>query len=113
MGHSVAFAGIEAMSRYLAGELGPNGIRVICLRSPMIPEATAIGSHSRDIFRLNAEHAGVTLEEMIVWRAAGDTLLKRLPTLAEVANTAAFMASSQAGAMTGTVANLTSGFILN
>jgi hypothetical protein len=25
MGHSVAFAGIEAMSRYLAGELGPSG----------------------------------------------------------------------------------------
>jgi 3-oxoacyl-[acyl-carrier protein] reductase len=37
------------------------------------------------------------------------TLLKRLPTLAEVANTAVFLASDHAGAMTGAVANLTSG----
>jgi len=45
--------------------------------------------------------------------AAGGALLKRLPTLAEVANTAAFMASDQAGAMTGTVANLTCGFLVD
>ena len=41
----------------------------------------------------------------------GRTLLRRLPTLAEVANMAAFMASDQAGAMTGTVVNLTCGSI--
>jgi hypothetical protein len=34
----------------------------------------------------------------------GLTLLKRLPTLAEVADTAAFLASDRAGAITGTVA---------
>jgi len=45
--------------------------------------------------------------------AAESTLLKRLPTLAEVANTAAFMASERAGAMTGRVANLTCGFVLD
>jgi 3-oxoacyl-[acyl-carrier protein] reductase len=38
----------------------------------------------------------------------GMTLLKRLPTLAEVANTAAYLASDHA-AMTGAVANLTCG----
>ncbi|OPH62089.1 short-chain dehydrogenase [Paenibacillus ferrarius] len=112
MGHSVACAGIEAFSRHLAGELGPTGIRVICLRSHMIPEAVAAGSHSRELFSLNAEKAGITLEQMLAGAAEG-TLLKRLPTLSEVANTAAFMASDHAGAMTGTVANLTSGFILN
>ena len=39
----------------------------------------------------------------------GWTLLKRLPTLADVADTAAFLASDRAGAITGTVANLTCG----
>ena len=39
----------------------------------------------------------------------GLTLLKRLPTLAELADTAAFLASDRAGAITGTVANLTCG----
>jgi hypothetical protein len=44
-------------------------------------------------------------------RAAGEqgTLLKRLPTLAEVADTAAFVASDRAGAMTATVVNLSAG----
>ena len=41
----------------------------------------------------------------------GRTLLRRLPTLAEVANVAAFMASDQASAMTATVVNLTCGSI--
>ncbi|WP_282939970.1 SDR family oxidoreductase [Paenibacillus sp. RC67] len=112
MGHSVACAGVEAFSRHLAGELGQQGIRVICIRSHMIPETVEAGSHSREIFSHNAELAGIKLEEMLAG-AAGSTLLKRLPTLAEVANTAVFMASEQAGAMTGTVANLTSGFILD
>jgi hypothetical protein len=38
-----------------------------------------------------------------------ETLLRRLPTLAEVATVAAFMASDQANAMTATVANLPCG----
>jgi len=38
-------------------------------------------------------------------------MLGRLPTLEEVANTAVFMASEAASAMTGTVANLTCGSI--
>ncbi len=100
------------MTRHLAGELGPSGIRVICLRSHAIPDAAAMGSHSRDIFRLVAERAGTTIGEVLAG-AVGGTLLKRLPTLAEVANTAAFMASDQASAMTGTVANLTCGSLVD
>lgn len=112
MGHSVACAGVEAMSRHLAGELGKNGIRVICLRSHMIPEVAATDSHSRDIFKHNADQAGISLEEMMAG-SANSTLLNRLPTLDQVANTAAFLASEHADAMTGTIANLTSGFIVD
>ena len=39
------------------------------------------------------------------------TLLRRLPTLAEVADTAAFLASDRAGGMTATVANVSAGSI--
>jgi enoyl-[acyl-carrier-protein] reductase (NADH) len=60
-----------------------------------------MGSHSREVFRPVAERAGLTVEEMLRGSAAA-TLLKRLPTLAEAASTAAFMASDRAGAMTGT-----------
>jgi enoyl-[acyl-carrier-protein] reductase (NADH) len=39
----------------------------------------------------------------------GMTLLRRLPTLDDVANAAAFLASDNAAAMSGAVANLTCG----
>jgi 3-oxoacyl-[acyl-carrier protein] reductase len=41
------------------------------------------------------------------------TVLGRLPTLDEVANAAVFMASNRASAMTGTIANLTCGSIMD
>jgi hypothetical protein len=41
------------------------------------------------------------------------TLRKALPTLAEVADAAAFIASDRASAMTGTVANLSGGRIVD
>jgi enoyl-[acyl-carrier-protein] reductase (NADH) len=41
------------------------------------------------------------------------TLLKRLPTLYEIAETAAFLASDHAGAMTGTVVNLSGGALVD
>jgi 3-oxoacyl-[acyl-carrier protein] reductase len=43
----------------------------------------------------------------------GQTLLRRLPTLAEIANASAFLASDQAGAKTGSVANQTCGATLD
>jgi 3-oxoacyl-[acyl-carrier protein] reductase len=112
LGYGVACAAKEALSRLLAAELAPSGIRVICLRPHAIPQAALAGSHSRDVFRPAAERAGLTVEQMLAGAAQG-TLLKRLPTLAEVADVAAFMASDRAGAMTGTVANLTCGLLVD
>ncbi|WP_280264197.1 SDR family oxidoreductase [Nocardia abscessus] len=41
------------------------------------------------------------------------TLCKRLPTIAEIADVAAFVASDRAAAITGAVANLTGGMIVD
>ena len=112
MGNCVASAAIEAMSRHLAGELGAQGIRVVCIRPHAIPQAAAAGSHTRAVFKPMADRAGVSIEQMLAG-AAGNTLLKRLPTLDEVANTAVFLASGYAGAITGTVANLSCGFLVD
>jgi 3-oxoacyl-[acyl-carrier protein] reductase len=112
LGYGVACAAKEALSRLLAAELAPSGIRVICLRPHAIPEASAAGSHSRDVFGLAAERAGISVEQMLAGAAEG-TLLKRLPTLAEVADVAAFLASDRAGAMTGTVANMSCGALVD
>jgi NAD(P)-dependent dehydrogenase (short-subunit alcohol dehydrogenase family) len=68
----------------------------------------------QETFGLHANGAGMTRAE-IQASIEGTTLLRRLPTLAEVANVAAFMASDRASAsaMTGTVANMSCGSLLD
>ncbi|GHO45907.1 SDR family NAD(P)-dependent oxidoreductase [Ktedonospora formicarum] len=105
-GVGVAWAGIEALTRGLAAELGPQGIRAICLRSNAIPETTVI----REGYNVRARATGQTPEQ-IQAAAEATTLLKRLPTLADLANVATFIASDQARAMTATVANLSGGLL--
>jgi NAD(P)-dependent dehydrogenase (short-subunit alcohol dehydrogenase family) len=100
-GFSTACAAIEALTRSLAGELGPQGIRVVCLRPDAIPETwTGLADvDSRD-------------NEFKTYMENG-TVLGRLPKLDEVANAAVFMASDRASAMTGTVANLSCGSFMD
>jgi NAD(P)-dependent dehydrogenase (short-subunit alcohol dehydrogenase family) len=105
-GSAPAWAAVEAFSRSLALEVGPAGVRVVCLRPHAIPETPLIEQN----FATAAPAAGVTPAEFQAMLEQG-TLLKRLPTLAEVADTAAFVASDRAGAMTATVINLSAGGI--
>jgi NAD(P)-dependent dehydrogenase (short-subunit alcohol dehydrogenase family) len=107
-GIAAAWAAMEAFSRNLAAELGPQGIRVVCLRSHGMPETAVV----QEVLGLHAKGTGMTREQVqALWE--DQTLLRRLPTLAEVANVAAFMASDQASAMTGSVANLTCGALVD
>jgi 3-oxoacyl-[acyl-carrier protein] reductase len=112
IGHGVACAGIEALTRLLAGELGDHGVRVVCIRSHAIPETVTKGSHAAQVFGEVAARGGTTVAAMLAGAANG-TLLKRLPTLDELANTAVFLASAHAGAMTGAIANLSCGMTLD
>ncbi len=100
-------AAIEGLCRQLAGELGPLGIRVVCLRSAGSPDSPGV----KEAFELHAAQTGMSGEAFGA-DLAQRTLLKRLPRLAEVANVAAFIASDQASAMTGTVANVTCGDVV-
>jgi 3-oxoacyl-[acyl-carrier protein] reductase len=66
------------------------------------------------VFSGIAERAdGMTVEEMLAGRATTATLLKRLPTLNEVANVAPFVVSDRATAMTGAIAHITSGSLVD
>ncbi|HEY0504204.1 MAG TPA: SDR family oxidoreductase [Lysobacter sp.] len=112
LGNGVASAAVEAFSRLLAGELGELGIRVVCLRPHAIPEAVA-HSHTREVFAPMAAGAGLDIEAMLARHAESGTLLKRLPTLSEVADVAAFVASDRAGAMTGAIMNLSCGALVD
>ena len=106
-GNAPAFAAVVALTRTLSAELAPHGVRVVCLMPNAMPETTTI----RDNFEKFAKAAGITASEYLA-RIEGTTHLRRLTTLEELANVAAFMASDQAGAITGTVANLTGGAVV-
>jgi 3-oxoacyl-[acyl-carrier protein] reductase len=109
LGYGIACAAIEMMTQRLAVELGPSGVRVVCLRPHAISDAPANGSYTKDLFGEWATEAGVSLDEMLAGWGEENTLLGRLPTLAQVAETAVFMASDRAEAITGAVVDLTSG----
>lgn len=112
LGYGVTCAATETFSRLLAAELGGRGVRTICLRADAIPEALPI-SHARKVFEGFAGRAGMSVEEMFAARARQGALLQRPPTLREVAEFAAFAASDRAGAMTGAIANLTCGMVVD
>ena len=103
-GYGPAMAAKEALTRHLSAELAPAGIRVVGLRPQAIPETPTI----RDAFEPRAKATGMTWEqwqEFLATRTHG----RRLMTLDELANMAAFMASDKASGMTGTTVNLTMG----
>lgn len=108
LGHIVGCAGSEALTRALAAELGTQNIRVLCLRSHAIADAVQAGSYVGTIFTAKAQAMGITVEQFL-GGAAQSTLTHRLPTLAQVADTIAFLVSDAAGAITGTTVNMTAG----
>ena len=103
-GYGPAQAAKEALTRELSAELAPHGIRVVGLRPNGIPEAGSL----KEVFDIKAKGSGVTWEQ---WQEslAGRTHTRRLSTLEELAEVAAFVASDQASGMTGTTVNLTMG----
>jgi 3-oxoacyl-[acyl-carrier protein] reductase len=104
-GFGVACSAIEALWRSLAAERGPHGVRLVILRSAGSPDAPDV----QETFERHAA-AGETTTEAFLDEASRGTLLRRLPTLAEVADAATIMASERASAMTGAFANVTCGF---
>ena len=110
LGYTVTCAGVEAFTRVLAAELGPRNIRVICLAPHAISDAPQAGSYTADLFAPKAKAMGLSVEQ---WLAGGaqSTMLGRLPTLEDVAATAAFLLSDKARSMTAAYVNLSAGMI--
>ena len=109
LGFGTTCAAIEQMTQRLAADLGPSGIRVVCLRPTAIADAASNGSYTGEVFAPLAAAAGLSVEQMLAQWGEDQTLLGRLPTLAQVADAAVFLASDRAGAITGAVTDLSSG----
>lgn len=97
-GISAACGAVEALTRSLAGELGPAGVRVNCVRGSAMPG-------TRTIRETTAGQAG------ILGRSPEFAVppLGRPITTAETASVAAFLASDAAGGMTGQVVTVCAG----
>lgn len=107
-GMGPAWAAMEGLCRSLSAEFGPRGVRAVCLRTTGIPETGTI----EVVFGIHAHALGVSrpqFQSMV----EGMTHRRRSTTLQELANAAVFVASDRASAMTGTVANLTGGIIVD
>jgi NAD(P)-dependent dehydrogenase (short-subunit alcohol dehydrogenase family) len=107
-GMGPAWAAMEGFNRNLSAEFAAHGIRVVCLRSSGLPETHAFDG----VLGLHAKAMGIPREQ---FRAFIESMShrKRSSTLAEVADVAVFLASDKASGMTGTVANLTGGMIVD
>jgi NAD(P)-dependent dehydrogenase (short-subunit alcohol dehydrogenase family) len=101
-----ACAAMEGLARSFATEHGPDGIRVVCLRSAGSPESPGL----QLAFAAQAETLGTT-PARIQQSIEDEIMLRRMPSLTDVAEMAAVMASDRANAMTATVVNLTCGSI--
>jgi NAD(P)-dependent dehydrogenase (short-subunit alcohol dehydrogenase family) len=101
-----ADAATESLMRYLAAELGPHGVRVCGIWTAGVAD-TLTKEKLAAVAGDNAPDPQVA-EQAI----AGMAALRRAPRIANVAETAVFLASDRAAGITGTMANVTSGLVL-
>ncbi len=99
-----AFGAIETLMENMAVELGPAGVRVVCLRTTANVDSRSI----QDTFDTLASKMNVTKDQMIA-RMASLNFLKVPASVQDTANAAVLVASDCARMMTGTVLNCTAG----
>jgi 3-oxoacyl-[acyl-carrier protein] reductase len=99
-GFAAANAAVESLARNLGSELGPYGIRVVNIRSGGSPDSA--------VFRNAIDQFPQVMEEVLRGMKE-DTMLKKLPPMADIANTAVFLASDMAASITGVTVDVTSG----
>jgi enoyl-[acyl-carrier-protein] reductase (NADH) len=85
-------------SANLVSELGVYGVRVVNIRSG--------GSPDSRVFKEAIDNNPAAMEP-ILRKMEGDTMLKKLPLMADIANAAVFLASDLSGKITGVTIDVT------
>ena len=103
-----AWGAVEALTRCLAAEWSPSGIRVVCIRSGGMYDTNTIQQ------TLEAMGRTVGLSKDAFWEHVKETyLLKRMPVVDDTAKIAAFIASDRANTLTGAIINASCGQVLD
>ncbi len=98
------FGAMEALLRGLAADLGPAGVRVVGVRSGGMVDTRNIQQTFENVARM----LGIS-KAQVESQFAQRTLLKSIPTVADTAKVAAFLASDGARTLTGAILNASSG----
>jgi len=102
----LADAATDILVRNLAAEIGPRGVRVVGMWIAGVPETLTPE-------KLAAVNSDLQLDDTalqgLLDQLASMRMLRRSPSLANVADTAAFLASDRAAGITGTFVNVTGG----
>jgi NAD(P)-dependent dehydrogenase (short-subunit alcohol dehydrogenase family) len=101
-----AFGALETFSRNLAFEIGPTGVRVVCLRTAAMPDTRTI-QHTRELM---ARGLNIPLDQSAEM-LANMTMLKVSPRTSDTARELAFLASDRSRMVTGTVVNASAGAV--
>ena len=107
-GHSAGHAAVEGLIRCLATEWSPSGIRVVGIRSGGMPETPRI----QEVLAGMAKVIGMP-KDMLLQATKEKALLKRMVTVTETAQVAAFLASDSASSLTGAIINSSCGEVLD
>ena len=99
-GFAPACTAMETLSQNLASEVGKHGVRVVNIRSAGSPDSKTF---------TNALQQNREVVEPILKTMVGDTMLKKLPPMEDIANVAVFLASSGANSITGVTIDVTAG----
>jgi NAD(P)-dependent dehydrogenase (short-subunit alcohol dehydrogenase family) len=100
-----ADAATDTLVRNLAAELGPRGVRVVGIWTAGLPETFS----KEKLAAVDGKFKDEAAFQGLIENLDQMRMTRRSPTLAQVAATAAFLASDKAGAITGTFVNVSSG----
>ena len=99
-GFGPACCAIEGFSKNLASEMGSFGVRVVNIRSAGSPDSAVF----KEAIAAQPGEMKVVLAGM-----ESDTMLKKLPPMADIANLAVFLSSDMAASITGVTIDTTCG----
>jgi NAD(P)-dependent dehydrogenase (short-subunit alcohol dehydrogenase family) len=103
-----AFGAVETLTENLAIEVGPFGVRVVCVRTLANTDSRSIRQTQEFLIgRMNIT------EEQATAQIANSNFLKRLAGVSDTARAAVLVASDNARMMTGTVVNATAAAALD
>ncbi|MEO5680998.1 MAG: SDR family oxidoreductase [Chitinophagaceae bacterium] len=100
-GFGPACCAIESFSKNLAAELGQYGVRVVNIRSA--------GSPDSKVFRDAFASVGPDIADSVIQKLSADTMLKKMPPMKDIAQTAVFLSSGMAASITGVTVDVTCG----